>query len=268
MRVSSPSRYVNTPYSFSLKPRPIARSRSAMLWAFDPVKYCIAAPRLSGGDQPQIGLKAAVEQHARLRVAAPEHALDQRGSRRSRPSATASAPEASRSMSPQVSQPRRRLPTGVDRRAGRALAEVADERGRRVVGVRQQMAAGVALAFLERLEDQRFLLRAHAAQRADAAVGRRAFEIVERADAELAVQRGDGLRADALQVQQVEDGRRKLGEQLAMKGRIAGLGDLADSRGQVLADAGNLAQPGVVERRELMRDGWRRCRRRCDTRES
>ena len=26
-----------------------ARSRSAMLWAFDPVKYCSAAPRLSGG---------------------------------------------------------------------------------------------------------------------------------------------------------------------------------------------------------------------------
>ena len=39
----------NSPYSFSLKPRASARSRSAMLCAFEPVKYCSAAPRLSGG---------------------------------------------------------------------------------------------------------------------------------------------------------------------------------------------------------------------------
>ena len=51
-RGSSPSVRIpvlNTPYSFSFKPRPIARSRNAMLCAFDPVKYCSAAPRLSGG---------------------------------------------------------------------------------------------------------------------------------------------------------------------------------------------------------------------------
>ena len=34
---------------------------------------------------------------------------------------------------------------------------------------------------------------------------------------------------------------------------VAGVGDLADARGEVLADAGNLAQPGRVERRELVR---------------
>ena len=70
---------------------------------------------------------------------------------------------------------------------------------------------------------------------------------------ELAVQRRHGLGPDALQVEQVEDGRRKLGQQLAMKGRAAGVGDLADSRGQILPDAWNLAQPGFVERGELMR---------------
>ena len=37
------------PYSFSLKPRWMARSRTTMLCALEPVKYCIAAPRLSRG---------------------------------------------------------------------------------------------------------------------------------------------------------------------------------------------------------------------------
>ncbi len=39
----------NSPYSFSFKPRAMARSRSAMLCAFEPVKYWSAAPRLSAG---------------------------------------------------------------------------------------------------------------------------------------------------------------------------------------------------------------------------
>ena len=41
-----------------------------------------------GGDEPQVGLEAAAQQHARLGVAVAEHALDQRVARRSRPSAT------------------------------------------------------------------------------------------------------------------------------------------------------------------------------------
>ena len=134
--------------------------------------------------------------------------------------------------------------------------------------VGQQVPAGEPLPFLERLQDERFLLRAHAAERANPAVERGALEIVERADAELAIQRRDGLRPDALQVQQVEDGRRKLGDELAMVGGVAGLADLADARGEVLADARDLAQPGLVERRELVRVVRRRCRRRCGTRES
>ena len=113
-----------------------------------------------------------------------------------------------------------------------------------------------------------FLFRAHAAQRTDASVGRRVLEIGERADAELAVQRRHRLRPDALQVEQVQDGRRKLGQQLAMEGGAARVGDFADSRGQILADARNLPQSGFVERREDDADDWRRCRRRSDTRES
>ncbi len=140
-----------------------------------------------------------------------------------------------------------------DRRLRRTLAQIADERGRGIVRIRQEMPPGVALALLERLQDERLLFPAHAAQRADASIGRRALEVVERPDPELAVQRGHGLGADALQVEQIQNGRRKLGEELAMKGRAAGFGDLADSGGQILPDARNLAQPRFVERRELVR---------------
>ena len=41
--------------------------------------------------------------------------------------------------------------------------------------------------------------------------------------------------------------------ELAMKGRAAGVGDLADSRRQILPDAWNLAQARFVERGELVR---------------
>ena len=156
-------------------------------------------------------------------------------------------------MSPQVSQPRRRLPTASICGVRRMLAEPADERGRDVVRIGQQMAAGVALPIVERLQDQRLLLGAHPAQGADLAVRGRLLEVFDRADAELAIEHRDGLRTDALQVEQVEDRRRKLGDQLAVELGVAGLDDLADPRGQILADAGNLAKPGHVERRQLVR---------------
>jgi hypothetical protein len=104
----------------------------------------------------------------------------------------------------------------------RALAKKRDEGGRGVVRIGQQVAAGVALALLERLENQRFLFRAHPAQRPDAAVGRRALEIVERPHVELAMELG-----------------------------AAGVGDFANARRQILADARDFAQARRVERRDL-----------------
>ena len=157
-------------------------------------------------------------------------------------------------MSPQVSQPRRRLPTGAMSAAGRVLAQRRDDalaasscasgsRCRPAWRLRSSRALRISASFLAPMP----------AKRADAAVGCGPLEIVERADAELAIERRDRLRPDALQVQQVEDGRRKLGDELAVVLRVAGLGDLADARREVLADAGNLAQPGGVERRERVR---------------
>jgi len=62
------------PYSFSLNPRPMARSRSAIVCAFDPVKYCHGGAAALDGDEPQIGLESALDEDARLGVAVPEDA--------------------------------------------------------------------------------------------------------------------------------------------------------------------------------------------------
>ena len=72
--------------------------------------------------------------------------------------------------------------------------------GRRcVVRVGQQVPAAVLAPFLDGLEDERFLLRPHALQRAHATVAGGPLEFLERLYAKLAVERRDGFRADSLQ---------------------------------------------------------------------
>ncbi len=110
-----------------------------------------------------------------------------------------------------------------------------------------------ALSLVERFQNQRFLLCAHAFERAHTAVAACPFEIVDGADADVAVQCRDRLRTDALEVQHVEDAGRELREQLAVKVGVASLADVADPRGEVLADAGNLPQFRFVERGEIVR---------------
>src|SRR5713226_4661351 len=110
-----------------------------------------------------------------------------------------------------------------------------------------------AAALLERLQDQRFFLGPHAAQRPDPAVPAGSLEIVERPNAKLTVEGRDGLGADPLQTQNVEDARREFGEQLAMVFRVARLADLTDPRGEVFADARDLPQARFVETPELVR---------------
>ena len=122
---------------------------------------------------------------------------------------------------------------------GRVLAERGDERGGRLVRFGHQPAAGRARPLLERLQDEGLLLRAHALEAAQPSLARRALEVVERADAELAVEQRDGLRADALQAEQVEDGRRELLQQLLVIGDRAGVDELADLGVEVLADPGD-----------------------------
>src|SRR4030095_8535249 len=99
------------------------------------------------------------------------------------------------------------------------------------------------LPLLERFENEPLFLRPHSTNRPDASVLRGRLEIVDGANAQLAIEHSDRLRADALQVQKIENGRRKLGDERAMVRGVAGLGDLADARREILADARNLTEP-------------------------
>ena len=115
------------------------------------------------------------------------------------------------------------------------------------------MPSGKPFLFLERLENEAFLFRPHALHRADTAIPGGRLEIVQRADAELAIQYGNGFRSHPLQVQQIENRGRELGDELAVKGGVAGFGNLTNPRGEILADARNLAQAIRVEECELVR---------------
>ena len=136
-----------------------------MLWAFDPVKYCSAAPALVAGNQPQVGLESAPQHDARLGVAVREHPLDlpvagERVHQRRRGAGGEDVEiAAGLAAAPQAAD-------HGDHRAGRRLAERADERRRRVVGLGDQPPAGDPGALLEGAQDLGFLLRAHALERA------------------------------------------------------------------------------------------------------
>ncbi len=60
----------------------------------------------------------------------------------------------------------------------------------------------------------------------------------------------------------------KLGQELLMVRGVAGIRDFADARGEILPDAGNLTQAGLVQARQIVRMVRRRYRRRCGTRGS
>ena len=128
------------------------------------------------------------------------------------------------------------------------MAERGDERGGSVVASAISRRPVNALPLLERLEDERLLLRAHALEPADPALAGGALEVVERADFQAAVEQRDGLRADALQPEQVENRRRKFLEQLLV---IATVPVSTSSRifaAEILADPGDAETIGRRER--------------------
>ena len=147
-----------------------------------------------------------------------------------------------------------------DRRAWRRLTEPADERGGGVVGFGAEAPSRDPRALLERLENLAFLPGAHALELTKAPVACRGFELLERADPQVVIEQGHRLRADALQMQQIEDRRRELLEELLVIGDAAGIDQLADLRGEVLADPRKLEPFPGRERRDtigMMRDGLR-----------
>ena len=155
-----------------------------------------------------------------------------------------------------------------DRRGRETLVEEGDDCVRDVVGDRQQVPADMALALFDRLENQRFFLCAHALDGANAAIERGTLQIVERLNAELAIQHRDRFGADTLQPHHLQNRWREFAEQIAMKLGIAGRGDLADLAGQVFPDAGDLSQRRFRRAWPVRAGDCRRCRRRCGTRES
>ena len=106
----------------------------------------------------------------------------------------------------------------------------------------QQVTAGVAFPLVHGAQNEGLLLVAHAAQTLQSSVACRRLEVVDRLDAELGVQLLDGTRTDTLKVEEVEDRRWKLGEQRAVEHRAACFCHLADPRGEIASDAGQLQQ--------------------------
>ena len=189
-----------------------------------------------GRHQPQVGLHLAGQQDAGLGVAEAEHALDL-------PVAGEVAEDVGRRVGGQdvdvaaglgaAAQAADDVVGGV----GRRLAQPGDQRLRRLAGVADQVTPGVLAALGDRRQDQAFLLRAHALEAADGAGLGRGFEVVERADVQRVVEQRHRLRPDALQAHHLEDrGGEQLQQLVAQAGGARG-GDVADARGQVLADA-------------------------------
>jgi hypothetical protein len=222
-----------------------------MLCALEPVKS-VRPRRALGGDQAQIGLKPAAHQHAGFGLALAEHPLDgwildERrhdrliGARHE--DVDVAAGLAAAAQAPDRSNLCGRI----------QLLQMRHDRLRDRVRRRQQMAAGVLFPLVNGFQDEGFLLGSHPPDRADAAVARGPLEVVERLHPQLAIKRCHRFRSDALQPHHVENRRRKLRHQASVIFRSAGFGDFADPRRQVLADAGDFAQPGRIERRELVR---------------
>src|ERR1022692_4606073 len=102
---------VNDP---GLKPIFTARVRTATLWSLLPVKYCNAAPKLSRGSARTSTCNPSRPTLALALFSPRARSCSTLGKRTKRSSTSAVAgPVTSRSRSPTVSRPRRRLPAGV-----------------------------------------------------------------------------------------------------------------------------------------------------------
>src|SRR4029078_11905690 len=192
-----------------------------MLWAFEPVKYCRAAPLDPGSTRRRSACRPVPS--STLDFVSPRPKTRVTSGSEVNVSITASgAPTARMSRSPQVSTPRRRLPTGVKSASGDDAFKCATtpaagfstsphrrRRARSLLDLGRQVPARVALALLDRLENERLLLVAHALEGADATILAGGLERVERGDAQLVVEPLHRLRAHALQPQQFEQRGRK-----------------------------------------------------------
>jgi hypothetical protein len=249
-----PQRLVNTLLSLSGNPLVVFNTKQSVLVQLEaPLNGTVAqgdvvglraGEVLLGGaetlerHQPQVRLKPSPQQHARLRLSAREDAFDEAvaGERihQRRRRARRQNIEISARLAPAAQAADDR-----DIRRGGMVSQFSHECCRGVVRLGHQAAAGEPLTLFERLEDERFFLGAHPFELADATLAGCALEIIEGADLQSPVQQSDRLRADALQPQQVQDGRWKFLQQFLVICAVTGVDELADLRREILADPGN-----------------------------
>ena len=258
----------NSPYSFSFQPRSSARSRSAMLCAFEPVKYCSAAPRCSGVTRRRSAWKPPRSSTLALVPPLAEHALDLREARervgQRRVGAAGEDVEVAAGLAP-----RRTLPTVVMSAAGALFLQVRDQRVGHFGGARQQVTAGNRCRSSIAWRISCSFLRAHALDAADAAgLGRRG-EVVEALDAQLACRAW--RRSSARRPAGAADRAASPGNSVSSSRRMPQSPVVAISR---MRPARSLPMPFQPRSAASSSDetGFgrvrRRCRRRCDTRES
>ena len=198
------------------------------------------------GDQAEVGLVAAAQQDAALRLPLAEHAFGKRvpgeGADQRVVAADGEDVEVAARLGA-AAQAAHRHELG----AGSEGLQVGDQHRGQVARAREQVAATVLAPLVEGLEDQLLLLRPHAPHRAQPPRPGCVLEFLERRNAQRLVEEGGRLRPHALEVQQVEQRGGELGQQLLVVLHPARLDQLADLGRDLLADAGQLPQGGGVE---------------------
>ena len=240
--------------------RPVAQDDVVRLGAGEVLHRRAAAFRRN---ESQVGLVAARQTDAALRVAMAQHSFNpgrlekraHQGRRafRGHVGAHCENIDVSTRLAPAAQAADRH-----ELDVGRALAKVPRELCGNRDAIGQQVPAGVLLSLVERFEDERFLLRTHAAQLAQAPFPCRRSEIVQRADVESRVEECHRLGPDALEPKQVEDRRRKLEQEILMESARPAVGKLTDLLGEVLADAGQLEELSLVQTRDAVGPGGNR----------
>ena len=147
----------------------------------------------------------------------------------------------SRSRSPTVSRPRRRLPAGVIASTPGVCRSVGDQFGGHAFGVAQQVAAGAQAVLRDGAQHLLFQLGAHARQHAQLLLLAEAFQLVDGADAVVLEDERDALRPEPLDFEELERAGRELlraARRAARRSRCSTIS--RQHRRQALADAGNI----------------------------
>jgi hypothetical protein len=157
-----------------------------------------------GRDQPQVGLKTAAQPDAGFSVAVAQDTLGvgmaDEDVHQLRGAADREDVDVAARLGAAAQAADRNQLHGV-----LMAVQVVDDRRGGGGGLVQEMAAGVPGSLLDRGEDLRLLLRAHALEAAQPAGARRRRQVLDAADLERGVEHRHRLRTDALQPEQLED---------------------------------------------------------------